>query len=135
MLIGALAGGYAVRRREIHTLLIVTILFLVGVVYFIASYDALHDLQADTTFITAFTLLYFGIGVFTALSYTLLMNITEPGLAATQFSAYMGGTNICESLSAYSVGILIAHNGYPFAFAVTGTVSLLGIFFVKKLKK
>lgn len=134
MLIGALAGGYAVRKREIHNALIVTILCIVGIVYFIASYDALHDLQADRTFLVALSLLYLGIGVFTALSYTLLMNITDPNLAATQFSTYMGGTNICESLSALFVGMLIAKHGYPFAFGVMGTISLAGIFIVKKLK-
>jgi len=65
-----------------------------------------------------FAALYVAIGLFTASSYALFMDLTDPRLGATQFSAYMGATNACESWSAVLGGRLIASSGYPAAFAV-----------------
>jgi MFS family permease len=73
------------------------------------------------------TAIYFGIGLFTASSYALFMNITDTRLGATQFSAYMGGTNICESWSGYIAGIIIATGGYSTAFYSMGVISLLSL--------
>jgi MFS family permease len=71
--------------------------------------------------------MYFFVGVFTAASYALFMDLTDPRLGATQFSAYMAATNACESWSAWGGGRLAAAYGYPSAFAVTSLVSLASL--------
>lgn len=40
---------------------------------------------------------YLRAGLITASAYALLMQLTDPRLGATQFSAYMGAVNACES--------------------------------------
>ncbi len=70
---------------------------------------------------------YFGLGALTASSYALFMSLTSPALAATQFSAFMGATNGCESWSALVAGRLVQSSGYPLAFAVLAGASLLSL--------
>jgi len=77
---------------------------------------------------------YLGIGGFTAASYALFIALTEPRLAATSFSAYMGATNLCESWSVSAAGRMIPVLGYGtsiallqgLAFAALGALALLG---------
>jgi len=71
--------------------------------------------------------LYLAIGLFTAASYTLLMDITTPRLAATQFSVYMGATNGCEAWATLLIGRLLPVWGYAGAFAAMAAVSLLAL--------
>jgi hypothetical protein len=42
------------------------------------------------------------IGLFTAASYALFMDLTDPKLGGTQFSAFMAATNGCESWSGWA---------------------------------
>lgn len=70
---------------------------------------------------------YLGVGLFTASSFALFMDLTEPRLGATQFSAYMGMTNLCEAWSARLVGGLATSSGYGTALpvaALLGTAAL-----------
>ncbi|HZM00357.1 MAG TPA: MFS transporter [Planctomycetota bacterium] len=71
--------------------------------------------------------LYFAIGLFTSASYTLLMNLTAPRLAATQFSAFMGATNGCEMWAAFAIGRLQPSLGYAGAFGLMALVSLVAV--------
>jgi hypothetical protein len=80
-------------------------------------------------------LLYVTIGLFTAASYALLMDVTHPRLAATQFSAFMGGTNLCESWSALAVGRLAGGFGYAPAFVVMALASLLALPTLRGLRR
>jgi dipeptide/tripeptide permease len=77
--------------------------------------------------VTAVDAIYFAIGLFTAASYAWLMDGTDPKLAATQFSAYMGATNGCEIWAVLVVGRLVPWTGYAVAFAAMAVVSLLAI--------
>jgi len=70
------------------------------------------------------TAVYAAIGWFTAASYALFMDWTDARLGATQFSAYMGATNLCESWSAAAAGRLIPRVGYGASF---GMLSILGL--------
>jgi len=72
-------------------------------------------------------LTYVGVGGFTAASYALFMQLTEPGLAATQFSAYMGATNLCESWSVAAAGRLVPGWGYGRSFAALEAVALVAL--------
>lgn len=71
--------------------------------------------------------LYLCAGVFTAASYAMFMDATDPRLGSTQFSAYMGATNLCEAWSAALAGRVVASAGYPAAFLVGAIVTLLAL--------
>jgi MFS transporter (putative signal transducer) len=90
---------------------------------------------AGTRSIVALGAVYLFIGLFTATSYGLLMSATRPGLAATQFSAYMGATNACESWSAFATSRLLPAFGYGGAFAALALASLAALPLVRPLAK
>lgn len=98
---------------------------------------ALADLGGTgaATLIALLTGMYFFVGFFTAVSYALFMDLTDPRLGATQFSAYMAATNACESWSAFASGRIVAAQGYPAAFLVMSAVSLLGLPFLALLRR
>lgn len=73
------------------------------------------------------TAMYFGVGLFTAASYALFMDLTDPKLGGTQFSTFMSATNACESWSAWAGGRLAGTAGYPTAFVAMSAASLLGL--------
>jgi MFS family permease len=135
MLAGALIGGYAVRRFGLWLFVKISVALIVLVVVLLSALLSSGGIIDHTLLMAVMTLLYFGIGLFTATTYTMFMHLTDPALGATQFSTYMGGTNLCESLSAYSVGILVTNFGYPSAFVVMGLVSLLSLGLVYRLEK
>ena len=70
---------------------------------------------------------YLGIGVLTAASYALFMDLTRPALGATQFSTFMAATNGCEAWATYSVGRLAGSLGYGPAFLGMAFASLLSL--------
>lgn len=70
---------------------------------------------------------FFCIGLYTASSYALFMDLTDARLGATQFSAFMGATNFCESWSIKVGGTYQAGFGYPVAFALMALVSLIAL--------
>lgn len=71
--------------------------------------------------------MYFFVGLFTAASYALFMDLTDPRLGGTQFSTYMAATNGCESWAVWAGGRLAGSAGYPAAFAVMSLASLLSL--------
>jgi MFS transporter, PAT family, beta-lactamase induction signal transducer AmpG len=80
-----------------------------------------------TVVLAALTAVYAAIGAFTATSYALFMGWTEPRFASTQYSAFMGATNLCEAWAAFVAGaLLIPALGYAGAFALLALVGLLG---------
>ena len=86
----------------------------------------LASAKSDTTLLACVTaLVYFGTGLFTAAMYALLMELTNPAIAATQFSSFMGGVNACEAWSGYTAGQLVGSRGYAFAFVVMAGLALL----------
>ena len=80
-------------------------------------------------------LIGFGIGVFTAASYALFMNLTQPGIAATQFSTFMGAVNGCEAWSVYMLGVLVVRAGYPLGLLTMCGISLVAIPILLQLQK
>jgi len=98
----------------------------------VAGLDAL-GLGGGAASVAALLALYLTIGLFTAASYTLLMDLTTPRLAATQFSAYMGATNGCEAWAGLAIGLLLPHWGYAGALAALAGVSLLALPLVPRL--
>jgi MFS family permease len=76
---------------------------------------------------SALATVYLAAGVMTAASYALFMDHTDPRLGATQFSAAMGATNLCEAWSAFLGGRLAAAKGYPVAFTVAALLGLAAL--------
>lgn len=127
MMLGALAGGYAADRVGRTRAVTIFLLSLAVTVVALASTDAMFEPVPKAALITLLAVLYLCIGMFTASSYALFMDITDKRLGATQFSAYMGATNGCESWAIFAVGRLIPVVGYPVGFAVMAGASLLAL--------
>ena len=85
-------------------------------------------LRLDTAVVLGtLALAYVTLGMLTAASYALFMDLCEPRVAATQFSAFMGLTNLCETGAVWGAGLFIASRGEaPSAYA-TAWVLLVGV--------
>lgn len=79
-------------------------------------------------------LLYLGIGAFTASSYALFMDLTDPQLGATQFSAFMAATNGCEAWAAWMGGRAAGAAGYGPALLLMAGLGLFGVIFLAALR-
>ena len=102
---------------------------LVGVAVIVLLLSALLR-TATNPVVTGFFLLaclYGCIGVFTAASYAMFMDLTDARLGATQFSAFMGATNLCEAWSAALIGRMAASYGITMAILIPAGISLLGL--------
>ena len=113
-------------------------LFLAGFVVMIAGL-ALSDIVMETppppVLLGWLTGMYFFIGLFTAASYALFMDLTDARLGGTQFSTFMAATNGCESGSAWAGGRIVGVANYATAFLALSAVSLLSLPLLKRLAK
>ncbi len=113
-------------------------IFLVGFVVMIAGL-AFSDLAMVTpqpaVLMGWLTGMYFFIGLFTASSYALFMDLTDARLGGTQFSAFMSATNGCESWSAWAGGRIVGSGNYDLAFLVMAAASLVSLPLLKWLAK
>lgn len=127
MLAGSLLWGWASNRdgRRSVSARMIAALSAAGLFLALAAWRSSDT--SHVAVISALSMLYFMMGLFTAASYTLLMNITDPRLGATQFSAFMGATNFCEAWSAMVGGRLVDSLGYPAMFAIMSGLTLVAI--------
>jgi len=79
--------------------------------------------------------IYLAIGVFTASSYALFMDLAHGPWQATVFSALMGVTNACEAVSAIVAGSLVVSLGYAATFTIMTIPSLVGLAIVPHLRR
>jgi len=132
MMIGAIGGGYfsdrmgRIRAVSQFLLLMAFIILAISLVVETSSKDS-------AILLVLLGSLYVAIGLFTASSYALFMDMTDVHLGATQFSAYMGVTNACEMWSAFAVGQLVGGFGYAIAFAIMAAVSFAALPVLKLL--
>lgn len=126
MLTGGLAGGAAADRFGRLRTAALSLAGFAGAIVVLAAADAAGG-AGTPVLIALLGVMYFFVGVFTAASYALFMDLTDPRLGATQFSAYMAATNACESWSAWGGGRLAAAYGYPAAFVVMSLVSIASL--------
>ena len=135
MLSGGLLGGWFCDRWPRRIITMGAVIAMAALTGGLAGADVLTGALQAFARPAALVLLYFAIGVFTASSYALFMDLTHPLLGATQFSAYMGATNACESIAAFTVGRLIAAMGYPLAFLIMGVLSLPSLLVLARLPR
>ncbi|MEX1140032.1 MAG: MFS transporter [Bacteroidota bacterium] len=133
MITGSLIGGYCADRIGRRVSVRAFLATMAGAVLLIGILDSILGDSNLHWHIAAMTFLYFSIGLFVSSSYAMMMDATHPSLAATQFSAYMGATNLCESWSSFATGRMHHAFGYPGAFLLMGLVSLMTLPLVKKL--
>lgn len=133
-LIGGLVGGKISdrlgRTKTVGAFLIGFAVTIMG----LGSVDGFYgDTVTPTLLLGILLVMYFFIGLFTASSYALFMDLTDPRLGATQFSTFMAATNGCESWSTWAGGRIAAGDGYPVSFFVMSVISLLSLPLLKFL--
>jgi len=131
---GSLTGGILADKIDRIKAVRAFLLLMVGAVFLISGLDR-SGIEVQEWYLPAFSILYFSIGLFTSSTYALFMDLTHPDLGATQFSAYMGATNLCESGSSFSIGRIAGGWGYAVGFAVMGCVSLTTLFVLRKIRR
>jgi len=126
-LIGGLIGG---KLSDRWGRLRAAGIFLVGFVLMIVGL-AVSDLameKPDAAILLGWMAGMYGcIGLFTAASYALFMDLTDTRLGGTQFSSFMAATNGCESWSAWAGGRMAGGGNYASAFLSLSVVSLLSL--------
>lgn len=131
---GGLIGGKLSDRwgRTISTGIFlagfVSAILTLGAVDYFISVPTLNILLAILTG------MYFFIGLFTAASYALFMDLTDTKVGATQFSAFMAATNGCESWAGWTGGRIAASAGYAASFAAMSVVSIFSLLFLRRIK-
>jgi MFS family permease len=125
-LAGGLVGGRLSDRWGRLRACAVFLGWFVAAVLALGAVDLL-GVQAGWVRLALLAAMYFGVGLFTAASYALFMDLTDPAIGGTQFSAFMSATNACESWSAWAGGRLAGQSGYPAAFLVMSAASLIAL--------
>lgn len=103
-------------------------------VMLVALFGIINPDIPETGWMTRYSGMYFFAGRFTAASYALFMDVTNPKLGATQFSTFMSATNGCEAWVVYSAGLITTASGYNIAFLIMCIVSLTALLFLRKIK-
>jgi MFS family permease len=134
MVAGSILGGWWSDRFGCGRAVCAALLAIAGLITLLAFYDRSTSGHIGTPLLAILILIALAIGVFTAASYALFMNLTQPGIAATQFSTFMGAVNGCESWSVYVLGLLIAARGYDEGLFVMCTLSLLALPILARLQ-
>ncbi len=134
MMLGALAGGRMADKIVRTTAVRVSLLAVVGVVAALSLAAAVGETGGSFLTLALMTALYAAIGLFTASSYALFMDMSDRSLGAAQFSAFMAATNGCEAWAAFAVGRLIGPYGYAVAFLVLALVSLASLPLVSRIR-
>jgi PAT family beta-lactamase induction signal transducer AmpG len=134
MFIGGLIGGYVSDKISRKKAVRVFLSGFVASIIFISIYNYFNGSVSTNGFFLGFTIMYFFVGLFTASSYALFMDLTNPKIGGTQFSTYMAATNGCEAWSVWAAGNIITGYGYSTAFLFMSVVSLLSLFILKRIK-
>jgi len=134
-LTGGLPGGklphHWGRLKAVAIFLVRFVTMIVG----LALSDFARGTPTTTVLLGWLTGMYFFIGLFTAASYALFMDLTDARLGGTQFSAFMAATNGSESGSAWAAGRIVGPANYPTAFLALSAVSFLGLPLLQRLAK
>ena len=102
------------------------------------SPQALDRPAVPAGLLTAFWVACLSYSVFQGLMYgtrtALFMDVTNPAVAATQFTAYMALLNLVIQYSATWQGIALERWGYPTTLMIDGTVGLVSVSLLPLMK-
>lgn len=133
-LVGGIIGGNISDRLGRTTSVAVSLIGFVTIVAGLGAFDEIYSgAGPGASVIALLTTLYLFIGFFTVSSYALFMDLTDPKLGATQFSAFMAATNGCEAWSTWFGGRLVAWNGYAACFFIMSLISLSSLSLLGRL--
>jgi PAT family beta-lactamase induction signal transducer AmpG len=121
MVLGSLFGGYFSDQFGRKPILISATILMTSLVALIITIVPLEWMIGTLCGV------YFCAGVMITTSYSLLMNLTNSNVAATQFSAFMAMINLCESYSVFFVGKIKPDYGYLWAFLGAFAISILSL--------
>jgi MFS transporter, PAT family, beta-lactamase induction signal transducer AmpG len=126
MLLGAVFGGRASDKYGTRPIFLISGVILAGIV---STLGFLHLNAPNFFLIGGACAAYFFIGSFTAASYAFYMTYSRGNMEATRFTFLMAMTNLCESLSGFSIGLVVAGSAltYTAGFLNAAVVSLLGL--------
>jgi MFS family permease len=134
MLGGGLLGGAVSDRWGRRRSVAVFLAGFVAMILLLAAADAAGG-TAPAVLLGLLAGMYFFVGLFTAASYALFMDLTDPRLGGTQFSTFMAATNGCEAWSTWTAGRIAGSAGYASAFVVLSVASVLSLFVLKHLRR
>jgi MFS family permease len=125
---GALLGGFiSDGARDRERTLAFAVVGLAGSVTLLATAASTEIGPPAWVVVSALAFAYVFFGIYTASAYALFMEITDPRLGGTQFSAYMGGINLCSVWSGWVVGRLAGQFDYSAALVAMAAFSLLAL--------
>ena len=127
MVYGSVLGGCLADRFQRNSFVAGALAFIVASLSAVAITDIVTNEVGGWLLLLPIAVTGLGIGVFTVAAYALFMDMTEPRIAATQFSAYMGATNGCEAWSTLVLGQLVAGYGYAYGILSLCAVSALSL--------
>jgi MFS family permease len=132
-LIGGLVGGPLSDRIGRVRAVAIFLMGFVTIVGLLASVSRTSYSSDVGVLFLLLSIMYVFVGLFTASSYALFMDLTDPRLGATQFSTFMAATNGCESWSVRLGGFVVQRTEYAMGFAAMCLVSLGSLLFLRKL--
>jgi len=135
MVAGSLVGGRLADRFSRKGFVAVSLIFIVASLTTLAIADIVTEQSGGRFLLVLIAVTAFGIGLFTVAAYAMFMDLTEPRIAATQFSAFMGATNGCESWSTLAMGQMIAGYGYAFGILSLCAVSAVSLLLLPLLHR
>ena len=133
MLGGGLLGGAVSDRWGRRRSVAVFLAGFVAMILLLAAADAAGG-TAPAVLLALLAGMYFFVGLFTAASYALFMDLTDPRLGGTQFSTFMAATNGCEAWSTWTGGRIAGSAGYASAFVALSIASVLSLLVLKYLR-
>jgi MFS family permease len=135
LVLGSMLGGWLTDRVGCHRFVRISLVAIVVLIASLASLEIASDRVPHAVTLGLMMSIGMGIGVFTAASYAMYMNLTRPAIAATQFSTFMGAINGCESWSVKLLGRLLAVWGYGPAFLVMCALSLVALPMLRQISR
>ena len=124
MIVGSLIGGWAADRWGHKALVQSSILAIALAIAVLVAADLN---TSGIALMAAAAPIYLALGSLTASSYALFMDLTDPAIGGTQFSAFMGATNLCEVWSIALAGAIVSKSDYPIAFGCAAAISLIAL--------
>jgi len=129
---GGLLGGVMADRQGLRRSVTLGLISFCALALLLAGLSLNSNGSVLLVFVVL-TALYFTIGLFTAASYAMFMGLSQPPLAATQFSAFMAATNGCEAWASWVGGQVAGNLGYGSAFALMSVISIASLPLIKHL--